>query len=82
MDGVTTILLVLAAVPIFVLGICLLLAPVRTTAALNEWYALPPPLRPDQAVRIAVARGCGIGLMILAVGLEINAVHLVINLST
>ena len=82
MDGPTTILLVLAALPIFALGVGLLVAPARTTAALNEWYVIPPSIRADQRIRLALVRAAGVGLMVLAVGLEIRAVALVISLST
>jgi hypothetical protein len=82
MDGPTTILLVLAALPIFALGVGLLVAPARTTAALNDWYVIPPSVRVDQRIRLALVRAAGVGLMVLAVGLEIRAVALVISLTT
>jgi hypothetical protein len=82
MDGPTTILLVLAALPIFGLGLGLLIAPARTTTALNEWYVLPPVVRGHQHIRLALVRAGGVGLMVMAVGFEIRAIALVISLSS
>jgi len=59
-----------------------LLLGARTTAALNEWYVLPPVVRTDQRLLLTLVRASGIGLMVLAFGLEIRAIALVINLST
>jgi hypothetical protein len=82
MDGPTTILLVLAAFPIFGLGIALLVAPARTTAALNEWYILPPAVGTDHHFLLTLVRASGIALMVFAVGLEIRALGLVVSLAS
>jgi hypothetical protein len=76
-DGPTTILLVLAAVPIFALGTALVAAPGRVTAALREWYVIIPSVARGHHVRLALVRVSGVGLMVLAVGLEIHALDLV-----
>ncbi|OLT14674.1 hypothetical protein BJF78_17740 [Pseudonocardia sp. CNS-139] len=47
------------------LGGALLLAPVRLTTALNHAFGVPA-LRPGAAARLAVARGLGAGLVLLA----------------
>jgi hypothetical protein len=80
MDGPTTILVVLAAFPIFGLGAALLFAPVPTMAALNQWYLVPPAVRSSQRVRVAVVRVCGAAVMFLAVWLEVQAVTMVVAL--
>jgi hypothetical protein len=81
-DGPTTILLVLAAFPIFGLGFALVVAPARTTAALNEWYVVPPVVRSNQKVLLTLVRIGGLGLMVLAIGFGIRAIELAVNLST
>ena len=77
MDGPTTILLVLAALPIFALGVGLMVAPARTTAALNEWYIVVPSVARGKWFRLALVRATGVALMVLAIGLEIRALALV-----
>lgn len=77
MDGPTTILLVLAALPIFALGAALMVAPARTTTALNEWYIVVPSVARGRWLRLAVVRASGAVLTVLAVGLEIRALTLV-----
>jgi hypothetical protein len=76
-DGPTTILLVLAAVPIFVLGIALAAAPARVTAALRDWYVIIPSVARGHHFRLALVRAGGVGLMVLAIGLELRALSLV-----
>jgi hypothetical protein len=56
----------IAAVAMTALGIALLVAPVRTTGALHEWYIVPPAVRPHQKVRAAACRL--VGAILLAGG--------------
>jgi uncharacterized membrane protein YedE/YeeE len=53
----------LAATAIVALGCALFIAPVRTTRALNEWYLVPPRLRPEQKVAVTAGRLVGLGLV-------------------
>ena len=52
----------IAAAAIVALGVALLVAPVRATRALNEWYLVPPAIQPGQRIGLAVCRLIGLGL--------------------
>ena len=61
-----------AAVAIAVLGGALLVAPVRSTRTLHDWYIVPPALEPAQRLRVAVCRVVGAGLVFGAIALAVS----------
>jgi hypothetical protein len=70
----------IAAAATAVLGVALLVVPVRATHALHEWYIVPPAVRPEQKVRVATCRIVGAGLVIGACALAINITRVIFRL--
>jgi hypothetical protein len=76
MDGPTALLLIFAGPAIFLLGGWLAIAPRRATAALHEWYVVPPEVSAERWLALLLVRVVGMGLVVLAVWLELQILGL------
>jgi hypothetical protein len=79
-DGITLILVVVAAPAIAGLGVSFLVAPGRTSRALHEWYIVPPAIQPGHRIGLLLGRMVGAGLIALAIDLAIHVTHLLVAL--
>ena len=64
MDPGMSVFAYIAALAMAALGFALLFVPVRSTRALHEWYIVPPEIRSDQKLRIAICRVVGTCLVV------------------
>ena len=75
MDAGMYVFAYIAAVAMVGLGLMLLLAPVRSTQALHEWYIWPPALQPHQRLGLAGCRVLGTGLVLGGCSLAVSITY-------
>jgi hypothetical protein len=80
MDAPMYVFAYIAAAAMAVLGGALVVAPVRATHVLHEWYIVPPAVLPRQRLRLVVCRIVGASLIVGGCALAVSITQVISKL--